>query len=249
MIVAEIYKQSDGKIVGFLFKGHSDRGDARGRGYNVRCAEVAMLSQTIYLGIRQYLNRDAAAENYEHGGLGFELKNAPDDLTEAVFQIMLIGLRRIRKLAPKVIKIKMIKMNAAAEVALQSKLNGMTPTPPEPLPKVNVKDFAIRADFYRDDDGNTLGFSVEECDIVKVDELNIYYAGVWALTKATFACVKDYLKRDVKFETGSRRLTIKLKTPPDDVTEAVFQTLIIGLLELEKLNPQIVQVNEKFLWR
>ena len=245
MIDAGIYTQSDGKIVGFVLRGHSDRGDARGHGYNVRCAEVAMLSQTVYLGIREYLNRDAAAENNEHGGLGFELKNAPDDSTEAVFQIMLIGLREIENVAPNVVKIKMIQMNAAAEANLQSKLNSMTPTPPKPLPKVNVEDFAIRADFYRDDDGNTLGFSVEECDIGKVDELNIYYAGVWALTKAVVACVKDYLKRDANFATEDRRLAIKLKTPPDEVTEAVFQTMLIGLREIEKQAPQIICVNEK----
>jgi len=246
MIDAEIYTQSDGKIIGFVLRGHSERGDARGHGYNVRCAEASALSSAAYLGIRQYLNRDAAAENNEHGGLGVELKDAPDDLTEAVFRTMLIGLRKMEKRSPDVIKVSTIETDTETEANLQSKLNRMKPTPAKPLPPLPVKQVRIRAEIFRDDNGNVTGFSINERKSKPVDEFKIYCASIWALTRAAAACVKDYLKRDVTFKADSRRLAINLKAAPDDVTEAVFQTALIGLREIEKQAPQIVQVNEKF---
>ena len=245
MIDAEIYTQSDGKTVGFVLRGHSERNDARGHGYNVRCAEVSALSSAAYLGIRQYLNREAAAENNEHGGLGVELKEAPDDLTEAVFQVMLTGLRGVEKVAPSVIKISTIKLDAAAEANLHRKLAKMNPTPSQPLPALPVKQVRIRADIFRAADGNICGFSIRERKGKTVDEFEIYRAGVWALTKATVACVEDYLKRAAKIEKSFRKAAVELEDEPDEVTEAVFQTLLTGLREIERQAPQVIQVNEK----
>ena len=246
MIDAEIYTQSDGKTVGFVLRGHSERNDARGHGYNVRCAEVSALSSAAYLGIRQYLNREAAAENNEHGGLGVELKEAPDDLTEAVFQVMLTGLRGVEKVAPSVIKISTIKLDAAAEANLHRKLAKMNPTPSQPLPALPVKQVRIRADIFRAADGNICGFSIRERKGKTVDEFDIYRAGIWSLVKATSSCIKNFLKRDTEFKSGSRRLSLRLKTAPDDLTEAVFQTMIIGLREIERQAPQIILVKENF---
>ena len=241
MIVAEIYTHSDGKIAAFVFSGHSGSGS---HGYDIHCAQVSMLSQTAFLGIRQYLNRSVAAENFEHGGLGVELKNPPDELTEAVFQTMLIGLRKIKKLAPKDLKLKIIPMNAAAEENLQSKINDMTPSVNKPLPTVEVEDVRIRADIFRNADGKVIGFSVEESDAKNLKELMIYSESIWILVRSSFYCVKDYLKRDLQFKWKSRRLIMTLKNPPDELTEAVFQTMIIGLCEVKKLAPQIVKVTE-----
>ncbi len=241
MIVAEIYKHSDGKVAAFVFSGHSGSGS---HGYNIHCAQVSMLSQTAFLGIRQYLNRDVAAENFEHGGLGVELKNPPDELTEAVFQTMLIGLRKIKKLAPNDLKLKVIPLSTAAEENLQSKINDMTPSANKPLPKVEVEDVRIRANIFRNADGKVVGFSVEESDAKPLKEFMIYSESIWILVRSSFYCVKDFLKRDLEFKWKSRRLAMTLKTSPDELTEAVFQTMIIGLREVEKLAPQIVNVTE-----
>ena len=244
MIDAEIFTRTDGKIVGFVLRGHNEIG-ARGRGYNIHCAEVSTLSQSAYLGIRQYLNRDAL-DNNEHGGLGLELNAAPDDLTEAVFQVMLIGLRAVENVASDVIKIKTIALDAAAEENLQSKLNDMKPSTPEPLPKLEVKDVRIRAEIFLDDGGNVTGFSIGERKGKTVSEFEIYRAGIWSLVKATSSCIKNFLKRDTEFKSGSRRLSLRLKTAPDDLTETVFQTMLIGLREIERQAPQIILVKENF---
>ena len=37
-------------------------------------------------------------------------------------------------------------------------------------------------------------------------------------------------------------MKIKLKTSPDDLTEAVFQTMLIGIKEISNIAPAIVQV-------
>ena len=245
MIVAEIYTQADGKIAAFVIHGHSDV-NSGGHGYNIHCAEASMLSQAAYLGIRSYLNCDVAAENNEHGGLGVKLKNAPDELTEAVFQTMLIGLREVEKIAPQVVKIEMIRLNTTAEKNLQRKIKSMNPTRAKDLPELGVKDVRIRAEIYHDDGGKVSGFSVEECK-TKVNEFKIYRASIWILVKAAFSCVKDFLKHDLEIEADARRLAIKLNDSPDEVTEAVFQTMLIGLREVEKIAPQVVNVEEKFL--
>lgn len=239
MIVAEIYTQNDGKIVAFVLSGHSSFG---GHGYDVYCAEVSVLSQAAYFAIRQYLNRDVAVENHEHGGLGVELEDAPDDLTEAVFQTMLIGLRAVEEAAPNVLKIQLIQMDSSAEENLQSKINSMTQSRGGNLPKLGVEEVKISAEIFQNDDGKVTGFSVVERDGDTASEFKIYCAGIWALVKAAFLCVRDYLKRSLKFESETGKLAVKLENAPDEVTEAVFQTMLIGLLEIEKLAPQAVKV-------
>lgn len=241
MIVAEIYTQSDGKIAAFVISGHS--GSRSNHGYNVRCAEVSMLSQSAYLGIRQYLQREVSVANHEHGGLGLELKTAPDDLTEAIFQTMLIGLRTVKQIAPKAIKLRLIEMDATEEATLRSKVNRMKPRPKKPLPNVNVENVRIRADIYYRGD-RIVGFAFAEHDGELIEELKIYCASTWILVKSTFACLKDFLRRDVEFVERDNRFAMRLKTSPDDITEAAFQTMLIGLQEIERQAPQIVNVRE-----
>ncbi|MBR2518369.1 MAG: ribosomal-processing cysteine protease Prp [Selenomonadaceae bacterium] len=102
MIVAEIYKQADGLIVGFSVDGHADGGG--GRGFNIHCAGVSSLSQAAFLCVRDHLKRDFDWDA-AHGRLMLRLKTPPDELTEAVFQTMIIGLREIEKLAPQFVKV------------------------------------------------------------------------------------------------------------------------------------------------
>ena len=246
MIVAEIYQQRNGKIVGFVLTGHNET-EKRGHGYNIHCAEVSMLSSAAYISIRKYLGRDAATENNAHGGLGLELQDAPDDLTEAVFQIMLIGLREIEKINPKVIKIQTIRIDAAAKEKIQHELEKMTPSQPKPLPKVNVEAVCLNAEMFHDTSGQFIGFSVAERAGKRVEEQEIYCAAAWAMTKATFACLRDHLRRNLEIEFDSRLLSVKLSTQPDDLTEAVFQTMFIGMSELEKLAPKVIRT-EKILF-
>lgn len=242
MIIAEIYVQGDGKIAGFVIRGHSG-GGKHSHGYNVRCAEVSMLSQSAYLGIRQYLQREVSVANHEYGGLGLELKSAPDDLTEAVFQTMLIGLKEVLRVAPKAIQIRLIRLDKSSEENLQSKVTSMKPKPRKPLPNVAVESVKICVDVYRRGE-KIIGFAIVEFDSAVIDELKIYCAGTWILIRSTFTCLKEHLNHNVEFLEQGTRFAMRLKTPPDDVSEAVFQTMLIGLHEIEKQAPQIINVRE-----
>ena len=140
----------------------------------------------------------------------------------------------------------MIAIDKSTEANLQSQLERMNPSPSRPLPKLPVENVRIRAEIYHGDDGNINGFSVEERGGKSVNELQIYCASIWILVRAAFSCVKDHLKRDVTFERDANRLTMRLTTAPDAVTEAVFQTMLIGLRQVEKLAPKIINVKENF---
>jgi uncharacterized protein YsxB (DUF464 family) len=101
MIVAEIYRHKDGKITGFKIEGHANTAP---HGKDIYCAGVSTVTQAAYLCIVKHLQRDIEGDS-SSGKLELELKTPPDDLTEAVFQTMLIGLREIEKLAPHALKV------------------------------------------------------------------------------------------------------------------------------------------------
>ena len=102
MIKAEIFS-SDGKITGFSINGHSGSAPI---GKDIYCAGVSTLSQSAYICITDYLKRDVVG-SADDGELSLRLKTPPDELTEAVFQTMLIGLKEIEKLVPKFLKVSM----------------------------------------------------------------------------------------------------------------------------------------------
>ena len=101
MIVAEIYTQADGKIVGFSIDGHSNTAP---RGFDIYCAGVSTVSQAAYICIADHLNRNFHSD-FASGKLSLILDDPPDELTEAVFQTMLIGIREIEKLVPQSLKL------------------------------------------------------------------------------------------------------------------------------------------------
>ena len=105
MIVAEIYKDKSGKMSGFSIYGHANNAP---HGYDIYCAGVSTLTQSALLCIKNHLKRDITFEA-EHGILNMKLKTPPDDLTEAVFQTMTVGLVEIEKLAPQAVKLKFVK--------------------------------------------------------------------------------------------------------------------------------------------
>ena len=101
MIEIRIFSQADGKISGFSVTGHSGTAE---RGQDIVCAGVSSLTQTALLGIMEYLHREVDYD-IASGKLTVRLKSAPDDLTEAIMQSMLLGLIEIQKLSPEAVRI------------------------------------------------------------------------------------------------------------------------------------------------
>ena len=100
MIKAEIFS-SNGKITGFSISGHSGTAS---RGQDIYCAGISTVAQAAYMCITDHLKREIEGSQGD-GRLSLRLKNLPDELTEAVFQTMLIGIREIERLAPKSVKL------------------------------------------------------------------------------------------------------------------------------------------------
>lgn len=100
MIVAEIYTQEDGKIVGFSIDGHSNTAP---RGFDIYCAGVSTVSQAAYICIAEHLKRSYEGD-FDNGKLALMLDKPADEITEAIFQTMLIGIREIEKIAPQAVK-------------------------------------------------------------------------------------------------------------------------------------------------
>ena len=103
----------------------------------------------------------------------------------------------------------------------------------------------IVAEIYKQGDGKIIGFSVDGHANTAKRGFDIYCAGASMMSQSTFLCMRDFLKRDFTADFAHGRLMMRLKTPPDDLTEVAFQTMLIGMKELEKLAPQIVKVEEK----
>ena len=101
MIEIRVFSESDGKITGFSVTGHSGTAE---RGQDIVCAGVSSLTQTALLGIMEYLHREVDYD-IASGKLTVRLQSAPDDLTEAIMQSMLLGLMEIQKLSPEAVRI------------------------------------------------------------------------------------------------------------------------------------------------
>ena len=99
----------------------------------------------------------------------------------------------------------------------------------------------IRAELFTQN-GKIIGFSINGHSGAAPMGKDIYCAGVSALSDSTALCIANHLKRDVECTVAKGNSKLKLKAPPDDLTEAVFQTLLIGLKEIEKLVPKFLKV-------
>ena len=102
MIKVEIFKESTDRIVGFEVAGHSGTAE---HGQDIVCAGVSSLAQTALLGLGEHLHRDMDY-SVASGKLKMQLKGAPDELTEAILQTMLLGLMEIAKLSPEGVRIQ-----------------------------------------------------------------------------------------------------------------------------------------------
>lgn len=103
----------------------------------------------------------------------------------------------------------------------------------------------IVAEIYKQGDGKIIGFSVDGHANTAKRGFDIYCAGASMMSQSTFLCLRDHLNREFDWDAAHGRLMLRLKDAPDDLTEVAFQTMLIGMRELEKLAPQIVKVKEK----
>ncbi len=101
MIRVKIERDSKGWIQGFEAKGHADAGP---RGNDIVCAAVSVLTDSVFLGLDRHLHR-AMEWSADSGDISVRLKDAPDDLTEAILTTLVLGLTEIQKIYPDKLRI------------------------------------------------------------------------------------------------------------------------------------------------
>ena len=101
MIKIKIFRNSLGKINGFKVTGHANTAP---HGQDIVCAGVSVLAQTAILGVAKHLQREITYDVKE-GNLELNLLSDSDELTDAIFETMLLGLVEIEKINSKNIKI------------------------------------------------------------------------------------------------------------------------------------------------
>ena len=71
---------------------------------------------------------------------------------------------------------------------------------------------------------------------------DIVCAGVSALTQSAVLGLERYLGRDLELEVSSGHLECALMAEPDCLTETIYQTMLLGLTEIAKQNPEAVRI-------
>jgi uncharacterized protein YsxB (DUF464 family) len=101
MIKIDIFRTPAKLISGFSVSGHANTAP---HGQDIVCAAVSALTQTAVLGLEGYLQHSIILE-IAHGKLEVELKDLPNQLTEAILATMLLGLLEIEKINPQSVRI------------------------------------------------------------------------------------------------------------------------------------------------
>lgn len=96
-----------------------------------------------------------------------------------------------------------------------------------------------------DCNGAICGFRAEGHANTAPHGQDIVCAAVSVLTQTAALGVSKHLQKKVLIEQKSGALVVKLAEQPDVLTEAVFQTMLIGLKEIEKINPKAVHIQAK----
>lgn len=102
----------------------------------------------------------------------------------------------------------------------------------------------IKIKIERDNRQAVAGFSAEGHANTAPHGQDIVCAGVSALIQASVFGLERYLKREITLRQTETGFAVRLAGVPDDQTQAILETMILGLTEIAKLNPQNVRISE-----
>jgi len=104
MITVDIFYNAEGRVVRYKVTGHADSVE---EGFDEVCALVSLTTQLPVLGLEQHLKRKLVyALDEEEGMLEVKLESAPDDLSEAILQTMVCGLKNLQEEYPEYLSTK-----------------------------------------------------------------------------------------------------------------------------------------------
>lgn len=88
------------------------------------------------------------------------------------------------------------------------------------------------------------GFSVSGHAETAPHGQDIVCAGISALTQSAVIGLERHLGRSMKLKVNKGRLDMALIEPPDALTGAILETMLLGLVEIANLYPQSVLITE-----
>ena len=101
MISIQIFRDDNTEIAGFRVTGHAD---AAPHGQDIVCAGVSALTQSALLGLEQCAKRQFQLV-MKSGKLIMNLTGNPDNLTQAILETMVLGLKEIACNYPQYVRI------------------------------------------------------------------------------------------------------------------------------------------------
>ncbi|HMM22787.1 MAG TPA: ribosomal-processing cysteine protease Prp [Selenomonadales bacterium] len=102
----------------------------------------------------------------------------------------------------------------------------------------------IDIQIYRNVAGEITGFAANGHANTAPRGQDIVCAGVASLTQTAALGLQQHLAREVRLEVTAGKLILDLVKPPDALSGAILETMVLGLAEIAKLSPQSVRIVE-----
>lgn len=102
----------------------------------------------------------------------------------------------------------------------------------------------ISVDIFRNSAGGIEGFRVVGHSATAAHGQDIICAGVSSLTQTAVLGIERQLGRKMRLDVVSGKLVMELCEQPDDLTGAILETMLLGLIEIAKIKPQSVHISE-----
>jgi len=93
--------------------------------------------------------------------------------------------------------------------------------------------------------GKILGFCVTGHSGTAKRGKDIVCAGVSALAQTALLGIGEHLHREVDYSVASGKLQMRLTSDPDELTEAILRTMLLGLGEIARLSPKAIRIVER----
>ena len=102
----------------------------------------------------------------------------------------------------------------------------------------------ITVEIFTQEDGKITGFSAQGHSGTAPRGEDIVCAGVSSLTDSAFLGITEYLHRNVISKDSSGKLQMMLEERPDERTEAILETMLLGLMEISKAYPEALRIKK-----
>lgn len=90
--------------------------------------------------------------------------------------------------------------------------------------------------------GSITGYDVSGHSGTAAHGFDIVCAGVSSLAQSALLGLGKHLHRKVDYHMASGDLHVELVEPPDEKTDAILETMLLGVQEIAKLRPEAVRL-------